>query len=110
MYLVCARRYISRKSSRTMIQKSRSAGCDLPASVSDAARHFSCSVRRFFGRVSCERRFSAAEPAMCRFFTRGSDLRQSFPCMALCAWIFLSLGCQLLLSGSQELDGHHRAE
>ncbi|KAJ1096210.1 hypothetical protein NDU88_001354 [Pleurodeles waltl] len=50
-----------------MSRRSRRAGCDLPASVSDAARRFSCSVRRFFGRVSCERRFSAAERAARRF-------------------------------------------
>ncbi|KAJ1188813.1 hypothetical protein NDU88_005570 [Pleurodeles waltl] len=70
-----------------MIQKPRSAGCDLPASISDAARHFSCSVRRFFSRVSGERRFSAAEPAACRLFSRRSELRRSFPRTALCAWI-----------------------
>ncbi|KAJ1217794.1 hypothetical protein NDU88_005382 [Pleurodeles waltl] len=41
------------KASHTTIRKSRGAGCDLSASVSDAARRFSCSGRRFFGRVSC---------------------------------------------------------
>ncbi|KAJ1149573.1 hypothetical protein NDU88_002380 [Pleurodeles waltl] len=70
-----AQQYLSGKSSPTMIRKPHSAGCDLPASISDAARHFSCSVRRFFGRVYSERRFSAAELAACRFFSRRSELR-----------------------------------
>ncbi|KAJ1178536.1 hypothetical protein NDU88_003781 [Pleurodeles waltl] len=73
-----------------MIRKPHSAGCDVPASVSDGASCLSCSVRRFFGRVSGKRRFSAAEPVACRFFSRRLDLCRSFPHTALCAWIFLS--------------------
>ncbi|KAJ1107718.1 hypothetical protein NDU88_005107 [Pleurodeles waltl] len=60
-----AQRYLRRKSSRTMIQQPRSTGCDLLASVSDAARRFSCSVRRFFSCVPGERQFSAAELVAC---------------------------------------------
>ncbi|KAJ1173535.1 hypothetical protein NDU88_005367 [Pleurodeles waltl] len=68
-----AQRYLRRKSSRMMIQKPGSAVFDLRVSVSYAAHPFSCSVRQFFGRISDERRFSAAELAARRFFSRSCD-------------------------------------
>ncbi|KAJ1210472.1 hypothetical protein NDU88_005836 [Pleurodeles waltl] len=43
---------VRRKSQPRDGPKSRGAGCDLSAFVSDAARRFSCSGRRFSGRVS----------------------------------------------------------
>ncbi|KAJ1151820.1 hypothetical protein NDU88_004599 [Pleurodeles waltl] len=101
-----AQRCLRCKSSCTVI---RSTGCDLPTSVSDAVRRFPSSVCQFFSRVSGEHPFSASEPAARHFFSRRSELLQSFSRTALCV-DFLLLGCQLLLSGSLELDEHHRAE
>ncbi|KAJ1202014.1 hypothetical protein NDU88_005818 [Pleurodeles waltl] len=55
------------------------------------------------------RRFSAAEPASRRFLSR-DRIRVDLFSARRSVRVFLSLGCQPLLSGSQELEGHHRAE
>ncbi|KAJ1101707.1 hypothetical protein NDU88_006772 [Pleurodeles waltl] len=55
------------------------------------------------------RRFSAAEPASRRFLSR-DRIRVDLFSARRSVRVFLSLGCQPLLSRSQELEGHHRAE